>query len=378
MLRRARRGSAVRQRRPALQLPDVADDRVELVVVEAGEGRHRRPALVAGGDPVADRRGDGLVGEGVGEVAVLEQRRALVIDALAAGPWQTAQLAANRAAASAARWGRSPESRRRRSRSRPPPADDAGGRRGRMLSAVAHAADATVGARIRFDSRLGRLHVQVLVIGTTKGTGNLLVRQLLEAGHGVRAMVRDPAQRPALADLGAEVVSVTSRATSTASSPVWTPWPSVPDRDRSDGSGRDAARGPARGGPDHRRLRRSRGPSLRPAVVDGCGRPAPRLAGDPPLPRRHACPRPHPRASGLDATIVRPGGLTHDPGTGRVRVGIPTLGERGSIPRADVAAVLAACLEEPATIGATFELVGGDTPIVEDAIAEVARAGRSA
>ena len=27
------------------------------------------------------------------------------------------------------------------------------------------------------------------------------------------------------------------------------------------------------------------------------------------------------RASGLDATVVRPGGLTNDPGTGRVTVG---------------------------------------------------------
>jgi len=68
-------------------------------------------------------------------------------------------------------------------------------------------------------------------------------------------------------------------------------------------------------------------------------------------------------ASDLDYTIVRPGGLTDDPGTGRVRVGTDLA--RGDIPRDDVAAVLLAVLEEPGSIGKTFELVSGDTPIEE-------------
>jgi uncharacterized protein YbjT (DUF2867 family) len=68
-------------------------------------------------------------------------------------------------------------------------------------------------------------------------------------------------------------------------------------------------------------------------------------------------------ASGLDYTIVRPGGLTDDPGTGMVTVGTDL--ERGSIPRDDVAALLLAVLETPGSIGKTFELVAGDTPIEE-------------
>ena len=68
-------------------------------------------------------------------------------------------------------------------------------------------------------------------------------------------------------------------------------------------------------------------------------------------------------ASGLDHTIVRPGSLTDDPGTGRVTAGEHV--DRGEIPRDDVAAVLAACLGATSTIGVTFELVGGDTPIDE-------------
>jgi uncharacterized protein YbjT (DUF2867 family) len=67
--------------------------------------------------------------------------------------------------------------------------------------------------------------------------------------------------------------------------------------------------------------------------------------------------------SGLDWTIVRPGGLTDDPGTGRVSID----GGRGRIPREDVAATLVAVLDTDGTIGRDFDLVGGDTPI-EDAL----------
>ena len=67
-------------------------------------------------------------------------------------------------------------------------------------------------------------------------------------------------------------------------------------------------------------------------------------------------------AAGLDHTIVRPGGLTDDPGTGRVQLGDV---ERGEVPRDDVAAVLAACLDAPNTVGRTFGLVAGDVPVAE-------------
>jgi nucleoside-diphosphate-sugar epimerase len=76
------------------------------------------------------------------------------------------------------------------------------------------------------------------------------------------------------------------------------------------------------------------------------------------------------RASGLDATVVRPGGLTNDAGTGLVKLGesVP----RGQVTRDDVAAVLAAVLDSPNTIGCTVELIGGDTPIAE-AVKAIAR-----
>jgi uncharacterized protein YbjT (DUF2867 family) len=67
-------------------------------------------------------------------------------------------------------------------------------------------------------------------------------------------------------------------------------------------------------------------------------------------------------ASGLDFTIVRPGGLTDDRGTGRVRAADGL--QRGSIPRDDVAATLVAVLDQPSTVGRAFDLVSGDDDIV--------------
>ncbi|MDL5203206.1 SDR family oxidoreductase [Streptomyces sp. ALI-76-A] len=64
---------------------------------------------------------------------------------------------------------------------------------------------------------------------------------------------------------------------------------------------------------------------------------------------------------GLDWTILRPGSLTNDAGTGLVRLEAHT--GRGAVPRDDVAAVLAELLDTPATAGLVLELVGGSTPV---------------
>jgi uncharacterized protein YbjT (DUF2867 family) len=68
--------------------------------------------------------------------------------------------------------------------------------------------------------------------------------------------------------------------------------------------------------------------------------------------------------SGLEYTIVRPGGLTDDPGTGAVDAS-ENLQRRGRIARDDVAATLVACLDEPATVRKAFDLLAGETPIPE-------------
>lgn len=72
--------------------------------------------------------------------------------------------------------------------------------------------------------------------------------------------------------------------------------------------------------------------------------------------------------SGLDYTIVRPGSLTDEPGSGRIEVADRLPG--GSISRADVAETLIAVLDSPNTINKAFDVVGGPTPI-RNAIAAV-------
>lgn len=67
------------------------------------------------------------------------------------------------------------------------------------------------------------------------------------------------------------------------------------------------------------------------------------------------------RDQDLAWTIVRPGRLTDEPGTGKVRAGSQV--DYGSVPRADVAAVLLGVLDDPATAGKQFDLVSGGTPI---------------
>jgi nucleoside-diphosphate-sugar epimerase len=71
---------------------------------------------------------------------------------------------------------------------------------------------------------------------------------------------------------------------------------------------------------------------------------------------------------GLDWTILRPGSLRNEPGTGRVLLAEHT--GRGSVPRDDVADVLAALLAAPGRASRTLELIAG-TATIPDAVAAV-------
>lgn len=70
----------------------------------------------------------------------------------------------------------------------------------------------------------------------------------------------------------------------------------------------------------------------------------------------------HLRGSSLDWTVLAPGTLTHDPGSGTIAAG-------GSdwtvVSRANVAAVIAETLVTPGTVHRTVPFVDGDTPIAE-------------
>ena len=75
--------------------------------------------------------------------------------------------------------------------------------------------------------------------------------------------------------------------------------------------------------------------------------------------------------SDRDWTIVRPGRLTDDPGTGRTRIQVEPF--RGEVPRDDVAAVLAAVLPEPRSSGATLYVNGGDDPLPQSLVRALTR-----
>ncbi|KHD86588.1 SDR family oxidoreductase [Heyndrickxia ginsengihumi] len=68
-------------------------------------------------------------------------------------------------------------------------------------------------------------------------------------------------------------------------------------------------------------------------------------------------------ASALNYTIIRPGGLTNEQGTGRVSAAENL--KRGTIPREDVAEVIIASLTEEKTYKRAFDIISGDTPIKE-------------
>ncbi|AGX04485.1 MULTISPECIES: SDR family oxidoreductase [Bacillus] len=74
----------------------------------------------------------------------------------------------------------------------------------------------------------------------------------------------------------------------------------------------------------------------------------------------------HLRSSGLDYTIVRPGGLLNEPATGKILLEekIKEFSSR-EITREDVAAVLAEAVDLENTYKKTFEILNGETPIKE-------------
>jgi uncharacterized protein YbjT (DUF2867 family) len=79
----------------------------------------------------------------------------------------------------------------------------------------------------------------------------------------------------------------------------------------------------------------------------------------------------HLKATELDYTIVRPGGLTNEASIGKVKAErkIEDLGNR-TVPRADVAKVIVESLERKNTYQKTFELLSGELPI-SDALSQI-------
>jgi uncharacterized protein YbjT (DUF2867 family) len=205
----------------------------------------------------------------------------------------------------------------------------------------------------------------VLVAGAHGKIGQRLVRRLAEAGHLPRGLVRRPEQAATIEGLGGEPVVVDLEG------PVD---PAVVD-------GADAVVFTAGAGPGSGDARKetmdyggvaklveaaeARG-VRRFVVVSAMGAADPEAGSEAMLPYLRAKARADERVRGsvLDWTIVRPGGLTDDPGRGTVDAAAQ-LGRQGRVTRDDVAEVLVAVLEEPATVGRTFDLLEGDVPVRE-------------
>lgn len=73
-------------------------------------------------------------------------------------------------------------------------------------------------------------------------------------------------------------------------------------------------------------------------------------------------------SSSLDYTIVRPGGLMNEPGTGTIQLGLNL--ERGTIPREDVARMLLEVLLAQNSYRTAFDVISGEVAI-EKAVKDI-------
>lgn len=207
--------------------------------------------------------------------------------------------------------------------------------------------------------------MDVLVAGAHGQIGQRLVRQLVESGHRALGLIRNPDHaadvealggRPVVADLESDLDPI---ALEGAQAIVFA-----------------AGAGPGSG--EARKETMDKGGAIklieaaeqegvrRYVMVSAMGASDPGAGPEQMQPYLRAKGEADERlaASSLEWTIVRPGSLTDDAGTGKVDAA-ESLGRSGEIPREDVAAIIVACLEEPSTASKTFEILSGDTPIVE-------------
>ncbi|TVP54663.1 MAG: SDR family oxidoreductase [Gemmatimonadales bacterium] len=203
--------------------------------------------------------------------------------------------------------------------------------------------------------------MRVLVIGANGKTGRIIVDRLREGAHDPVAMVRSEAQIQRFADRGVDTVLADLEE------------PLDPALEGCDAVIFAAGSGSSTG-PD-KTLSVDRDGAVRSiAAVEEVGiqryimlsamRADPESEGDPisHYLRAKGIADEHLIRSDLDWTIVRPGRLTDEPGTGRVRVA-PRIETSGSVTRSDTAAVLVAALDHPSASRRRFDLLEGDIPI---------------
>ena len=211
--------------------------------------------------------------------------------------------------------------------------------------------------------------MRVLIAGAHGKTARRLVRMLVEDGHEVRGLVRKEEQTgdvaadgagPVVVDLEAEEVEGgVGRAVEGCDAIVFA-----------------AGAGPGSGAERKETMDYGGAAKLVEAAEEQGVRRYLMLsamgAGDPeggseamrPYLRAKARADERLRSSSLDYTIIRPGGLTEDEGTGTIEAA-EMLDRRGEIPREDVARTFAAALENENIYHKTFDVLAGETPIPE-------------
>ncbi len=206
--------------------------------------------------------------------------------------------------------------------------------------------------------------MRVLVAGANGQVGQHIVRLLAERDHQVQAMIRDQdqAQRlrelggePVVADLEGDVSHTVQGSDAVIFSAGGGPGSSAEKKETVDYGGASKLIQAAIEHGVNRYL-----------MVSTVGAQDPENANEKMQPYLRAKARADEelKHSGLDYTIVRPGPLTDEQGTGRIDASTE-LGRRKEIPREDVARTIVVALEQRNTVGKTFEVFAGETPVEE-------------
>jgi uncharacterized protein YbjT (DUF2867 family) len=208
-----------------------------------------------------------------------------------------------------------------------------------------------------------------MVVAIAGGHGQIalhLERLLSQSGHEVRGLIRNPDHADDVRAAGAEPVMCDMEALDDLAPCIEGSEAVVFAAGAGPGSGPERKRTVDLGGAVKLIDAARRVGARRYVIVSSIGADDPSAGGEQMRPYLEAKAEADRRVaeSGLDWTIVRPGSLTNDPGTGRVTA-TTDMSVRGPVPREDVARVLAACLGDPSTIGKTFVVVGGETPVDE-------------
>ena len=206
--------------------------------------------------------------------------------------------------------------------------------------------------------------MRVLVAGANGQVGQHIVRLLAERGHEVRAMIRDEDQAHKLRELGGE--TVVADLEGDVSHTVQGCDAVIFSAGGGPGSGAEKKETVDRGGAVKLIEAAQEHGARRYVMVSAMGAADPDSGSEAMQPYLYAKAQADQalQESGLDYTIVRPGKLTDEAGTGTVEAA-PSLGKRGEIPHEDTAQVIVATLERENTLGKIFEVLSGDTPVEE-------------